>query len=76
MDRRNLPIISAYKTVILVLLENNNPPKSFIGADIYIFGLGELSSIRDNHSITLMIKEITLPKSLIFHTIKSNPKHF
>ncbi|CAI7636422.1 unnamed protein product [Penicillium glandicola] len=76
LDRRNPPVISAYKTVILVSLENNNPASFIACADICVFGLGELDCARDNHSIASMIEEMTLPKSLIFHTIKSNPEHF
>lgn len=75
LDRRNLPVISAHQTVILVSLENNNPARSIVRADICVFGLGELDGIRDNHSIASMIEEMTLPESLIFHTIKSNPEH-
>lgn len=76
LDRRHIPVISAHKTVILVSLENDNPARSIVRADICVFGLGELDGIRDNHSIASMIEKMTLPESLIFHTIKSNPEHF
>ncbi|KAJ5189060.1 hypothetical protein N7491_005384 [Penicillium cf. griseofulvum] len=75
LDRRNLPVISTYKTVLLVSLEDRNPSGSIVCADICVFGLGELDGIRDNHSIASMIEEMTLPESLIFHTLKSNPEH-
>lgn len=74
LDRRNLPVISAYQTVILVSLEKN--PRGFIlGADICVFGLSELDGLRDNQSIASMIEEMTLPEALIFHTLKLNPAH-
>lgn len=75
LDRRNLPKISAYQTVLIVSLENIYPRESITCADICVFGLGELDGLRDNHSIASMIEEMTLPEALIFHTIKSNPEN-
>jgi hypothetical protein len=69
-------MISAYQKVLLVSLENNYQPEFIVRADICVFGFGELDGLRDNHSIALMIEEMTLPEPLIFHTIKSNIEHF
>jgi len=75
LDRRNMPVVSAHRTVIVVSLENYNPRGSLVRADTCVFGLGELDSLGDNKSIATMIEEMTLPKSLLYYTLKLNPEH-
>lgn len=78
LDTRNQPVVSGYQTVILVSLraDGTHGHTGHTGhPDICVFGLSELNELQDNQSFAAMIEEMTLPESLIFHTIQFTPDH-
>lgn len=73
LDHQNEPMMSSQQTIIVASLKANETRRMSGEPDTCVFGLNELSQLKNNASFAIMIEEMSRLRSFIFHTIQFDP---